>query len=718
MEPLTSTIIFVPENYTSIREAINAANPEDTIFVNNGTYYENISINKTITLIGKSPTTTIIDGSTANSSTVWVYGTNVRDVVISNFTIKGSLNSWGLYLLGATNTTIENNIISNNHGGVLADASDDGTFVNNTISGNTYEGLFFFQSSGNTMRNNTLYENLYNFGIQESAFDDDIDKSNFLDEKHIYILRNQIGITIDPNAYPDMGYLALINCSDLTIENLNLTNNLSGIVLAQTNNTILTNNTLANNWIGISVYDSTNNTLQDNNITNNGQGITLANSPNNTFKNNNLTANQQHIIISGGELTHFLQDMDMSNTVDAKLVHYITNQTGLTITQNTFPNTGYLALVNCQNITVQNLTMQNNILLIAFSLDTTIWQNTISKGGISLQNVSYSNISANTLTDGDSAISMSNSCNNTVRMNNVTQNNNHGIFLESSTGNLIINNSVAENKIGIELDASASNAIVGNNVAANEEYGIFLTNSNHNVIYHNNFINNAMPRWQAVCGNIPSIADNVWDNGYPSGGNYWSDYDGADQESGTKQNATGCDAIGDISYDINFGQRDHYPLIGPYHDFTVMTGQEYHIEIVSNSSIANLNIATWLSSPTPYLQPGQQFLQFFVAGEANTTGFCRTTVPRSLLNGTNVVLVDGLQTPATELVESNITHAYIYFTYGQSEHEIVIVPEYPMIASLIIMTFAISIITTMKAKKTRKTKTETCATSTFQDYST
>jgi parallel beta-helix repeat protein len=304
----TSTVIWVPEDYTSIQEAINAGAPGDTVYVNNGTYYENIIINKTITLVGKSPETTIIDGSTSNSSygpTVWVYGTNVRDVSISNFTIKGSANAWGLYLLGTPNTTVENNIISNNHGGVNADASDNSTFVNNAITNNMYEGLLFFESSGHTMKNNTIRENLYNFGIEDSAFDDDIDESNLVDEKPIYFLRNQTGITIDSTIYPNIGYLALINCSDITIGNLSLTNNYNGILFAQTYNVSLTNNTFATNAMGIAIYDSTNNTLRDNDIANNWQGIILTNSPNNALENNNLTTNYEHLIVNGGQLTSY-----------------------------------------------------------------------------------------------------------------------------------------------------------------------------------------------------------------------------------------------------------------------------------------------------------------------------------------------------------------------------------------------------------------------------
>lgn len=63
-----STTIFVPDNFTTIQKAIDSAAPGDTIHVRNRTYYENIYINKTITLLGEDPKTTIINGSKTNAT--------------------------------------------------------------------------------------------------------------------------------------------------------------------------------------------------------------------------------------------------------------------------------------------------------------------------------------------------------------------------------------------------------------------------------------------------------------------------------------------------------------------------------------------------------------------------------------------------------------------------------------------------------------------------
>jgi len=83
--------------------------------------------------------------------------------------------------------------------------------------------------------------------------------------------------------------------------------------------------------------------------------------------------------------------------------------------------------------------------------------------------------------------------------------------------------------------------------------GIYLYSSSY--IYHNNFVNNTI---QA----ISPVSENIWDDGYPSGGNYWSDYTGVDADG---------DGIGDSPYVIEANNQDNHPLINrwPSHDIAV-----------------------------------------------------------------------------------------------------------------------------------------------------
>ncbi len=119
-------------------------------------------------------------------------------------------------------------------------------------------------------------------------------------------------------------------------------------------------------------------------------------------------------------------------------------------------------------------------------------------------------------------------------------------------GSIALNNSIYENNItnndcGIHITNGFNNTIYGNNIRNNSVYGIRLESSN-NYIYHNNFIDNTeQVHWQS--------AGNIWDDGYPSGGNYWSDYSGVDSNS---------DGIGDTPYTIDASNQDRYPLMNPW----------------------------------------------------------------------------------------------------------------------------------------------------------
>ncbi len=62
----------------------------------------------------------------------------------------------------------------------------------------------------------------------------------------------------------------------------------------------------------------------------------------------------------------------------------------------------------------------------------------------------------------------------------------------------------------------------------------------------------------------PILAQNAWDNNYPNGGNFWSDYQGVDNCSGPSQNiCSGSDGIGDTAYNITTDVADRYPLVSP-----------------------------------------------------------------------------------------------------------------------------------------------------------
>ena len=178
--------------------------------------------------------------------------------------------------------------------------------------------------------------------------------------------------------------------------------------------------------------------------------------------------------------------------------------------------------------------------------------------GIYLYGSSNNHISGNNITaNNDNGIEQHSCLNNSISGNNITNNSHCGIFLCLTDYNSISGNRITNNDYGIWIWSwSSHNSISGNNLT-NNQHGILLSDSPENSIYHNNFNNNT---YQASTYD----SANVWDDGYPSGGNYWSDYAGVDVKSGPYQNVTGSDGMGDTPYVIDADNKDRYPLMYPF----------------------------------------------------------------------------------------------------------------------------------------------------------
>jgi parallel beta-helix repeat protein len=367
-----------PADFHTIQEAINVANPGDTIYVRNGTYYENVVLNKTVSLVGEDIENTIVDGSGIN---VMAY-----NVVIRGFTIRNSFGP-SIHIHQNANATVQNNYITNGLGGIHLDNSSGNYIADNTITNLTDIGIWLDVSGGNTLRNNNMTNNQYDFGV----------------------------------------------------------------------------------W--------------------------------------------------GESLQHYMNDIDASNTVDGKPICYWVNRHNEQVPLDA----GYVQLVNCTNITVKDLNLTNNLfnVFLAFT-------------------------------------------NNSLITNNIITNGEDGIDLMKSEANTIFGNTLSIIENGILLFDSESNNIVENTVT-NSYWPIGLYDaSRNNTFFHNNIVSNACPVYAELA--------NTWNNGYPSGGNYWGDYTGVDNFMGPYQNETGSDGIGDTPYIIDVNNQDKYPLMGPFGGSTIEGG--------------------------------------------------------------------------------------------------------------------------------------------------
>jgi len=324
----------------------------------------------------------------------------------------------------------------------------------------------------------------------------------------------------------------------------------------------------------IITYDNVTYTLTGN-VTSSGDGIVIE---------------RDNIVLDGDGYT-----VNGSNTFKSKGVD-LSSRDNVTIknTHITAFNDGIWLNYSSDNIfSGNNITNNGHGVKLYESSNNTINGNSITHNnlGIWLYYSFNNTVSGNNITNNERGFMLDYSSNNTVNGNSITANNDYGVMLWYSFDNRVSRNSITNNGHGVELIYSSNNMVSGNSIANNGD-GLVLAYSLDNMIYHNNFIDNSQQTNIVTAG-----YGNVWDNGYPSGGNYWSNYTGADLYRGASQNETGSDGIGDTPYVIDGNNKDNYPLMKPYpwrsHDIGItssdvsktVVGQGYGLHI--NATIFN-----------------------------------------------------------------------------------------------------------------------------------
>jgi parallel beta-helix repeat protein len=420
-------------DYTTIQSAIDA--PETlnghTILVDAGIYYENVIVTKSISLIGENKFTTTIDGSGAGTV---VLIDRVSNVTISQFTIQNSgVDSiGGIYVPymkgGVENITITDNRILQNYNGILAYGFHNGIIKDNQIVSSNREGIMLSTCENVTVLGNDISLS-GDYGIWLSATNQSFVLENKVTQSH------GDGILVIRSSNTVLSRNQISEGSDDT--------RTSGVRISNSENIIVSNNSLFGNAKGIHLHAGTSNTfLLDNRVESSiAEGVLIENCANNILQRNNIATNEQGIVVSASS------DISISGN----------------IMTNNYYNSVYLGLT----------------------------------------------------------------------------------FDSSISGNAIMNSTW----LGIELGSDSSGNRISANTITNTEYAIGLTEASGNFFWHNNFVNNTENVW-AIIGYA-----NTWDDGYPSGGNYWSNYNGIDADG---------DGVGDTPYIIDSDNIDNYPLMSPW----------------------------------------------------------------------------------------------------------------------------------------------------------
>lgn len=406
-------LIIVPDDYPTIQQAINAADEGASVFIRSGIYLEHIVVNRSITLVGESRDATILDGG-GNGTVVRIERSNVR---VSGFTIRnaGCVSGFrysGVSLIAVANCTVESVSVRNCAVGILPFNSSFIRICSSSISNNHF-GIVISISKGVIMRANNLtcnnvdvsgYKgaNFRVYGERLSHFIHDIDSSNKVDGKTICYWVNRHNEKVPS----DVGYVAIVNSTNVTIEDLTL----RGLLFAYVNKSTVRNINVSHVFMGVEMIYSSNNRIVNSTISSNSYGFYLVGSHGNCMINNTISAN---------------------------------NKTGLDLCGPNGSN---------NNLIVSNVISHNpSCAVYIHGTDNSVMWNDISYNeyGVTLSGAYGNKVVGNTISNNSEfGIYLTRSSKNNLIRENIIKFNDYGVFIiDSSRDNMIYHNNFIGNKV-------------------------------------------------------------------------------------------------------------------------------------------------------------------------------------------------------------------------------------------------------------------------------
>lgn len=529
-----------------------------------------------------------------------------------------SNNTQGIRLDSTSyNKIMHNNISSNNGCGIYIDSSSNNYITNNNVSSNDEFGIRLDSSSNTDITHNNFVKNgIVIFGEQLSHFNShSIPTNNIVNKELLYYYKNKNDFIIDGLS---CGQIIFANCTNVSVKNLQVNNTDVGVEFAYTTNTMVISNNLSNNIFGIYLDTSSDNNITSNLAINNREGFRLWNSKENIITRNNASNNDRGVFLYSSSNYNIITANNVtSNNWDGICVYPSSHN--IISGNNVSLNNRYgifLYRSSNNNITGNNVSNNGEGIYFNWGSYNNISRNNISKNGwgIDLHLSSCNNISDNNVVNNSyhgirlsesldnyiigntvylnkwNGIRLYSSSNYNIVTSNNLYNNSYSIYLWESSDNVITTNNLSDNWGGILLGSSSNNNIITvNTVYSSSFYGIYLPNSaNNNIFHHNNIIKNA----NQVYLDTTTCFDNIWDDGNGEG-NYWSDYTGLDDGSGSR---IAGDGVGDTEIPHPFTdqgngyyQLDNYPLINPVGNYIFLNEGWNLISIPLIQSVRDLN---------------------------------------------------------------------------------------------------------------------------------
>lgn len=451
--PVFTKTIVVPDDYPTIQQAIDNASDGDRIEVRAGTYYGNVVVDKSVTIIGEDKETTVIDCSNLGRWCPWPSGhvkIEADEVSISRFTMMNNSMFYYAIICESQYNEISDNIFSElNYTAIICNGDNNLITDNYLYSNLTGKGLYacIWINSNNNVITNNIFEN-GGIGVGVNSYNNI--ENNLVNGKPLVYLEGK-----NNQEVTDAGQIILVDCDSIVVNAINISHTCIGIQLVGTNNCDISNNTINKCPIGIRLFPASIDNVISNNIISNcnrkpfshyGCGIDIFSSDNNVVSNNTLLENNGNLAIEDSSCT--------------------------TISHNTMISSGE----GCMYVT-----RSNNL------------------------NISDNDISNSSIF----AISLSSSNENNIINNRIiTSNGGPGLSLYNSSSNQIFGNNISLNKYsGIELRKSGTNLISRNTISDNDE-GIVIANSDNNLVLENNFIKNRRN------ARLLYATENKWRNNY------------------------------------------------------------------------------------------------------------------------------------------------------------------------------------------------------------
>lgn len=437
-----------PNNYTNIQNAIDNASDGDIVFVYSGSYYENVLINKSISLVGENKSSTIIDGR-KKRDVIKIVSSNV---LVQHFLINNSgqfLGNAGIQLYGEdgeiNNIKIKNNIITNNIAGIgigeeyFNDEISHVTIENNFIQNERY-GIVLYIGYENTITNNTYIDN--GIFIPDGHTSDNTVVNNTINGQPLVYCEKQSDKIIEPN----VGQIILVNCDNITVTDQCLDRNcFIGIELIGCTNCYIFKNYISNKAWGIFSIYSENNNIQENTLDNNSLAIYLKRSDRNTVSLNTVNHSLNSINLYYSDHNTVLNNTLTNSRTGIDLSHSSDNSIFQNKIDYTFDH-GIDLFFGCNRNKFLNNTIKNCLDAGIYILGASkIWWDLAS-----IRNV----ISGNQLI-----------------------NNEWGVLLEEAALTTISYNNISQNYYGIEVISAKYNRIFNNNIFENKEEDAFFKNS-------------------------------------------------------------------------------------------------------------------------------------------------------------------------------------------------------------------------------------------------